>query len=53
MAAIPVAAQRAILTIRLGTIAPQTSVRHTSLREMGDAWRRDTGGRVALQVVSC
>jgi TRAP-type transport system periplasmic protein len=44
------AAQRATVTVRLGTIAPQNSIWHNVLREMGDAWRRDTGGRVALTV---
>jgi TRAP-type transport system periplasmic protein len=44
------AVARADLSVKTGTIAPENSVWTKALREMGDAWRRRTAGRVTLRL---
>ena len=44
------AAPQAPLNIRMTTIAPANTSWHKALTDMGDAWLRDTGGRVKLTV---
>jgi TRAP-type C4-dicarboxylate transport system substrate-binding protein len=44
------ASARAPITIKLATFAPQNSVWHKALLDMGDAWMKATEGRVKLQV---
>lgn len=41
---------RAALTIKLATFAPANSAWHKALLDMGEAWSRDTAGRVTLRV---
>lgn len=38
------------LTVKLATLVPDRSVWGDPLREMGDAWRRETDGRVTLRI---
>ncbi len=38
------------LTVKLATLVPDRSVWGNPLREMGDAWRHDTDGRVKLRI---
>lgn len=38
------------LTVKHATLVPDRSIWGNPLREMGDAWRRDTGGRVTLRI---
>jgi TRAP-type C4-dicarboxylate transport system substrate-binding protein len=40
----------ASLVIKLGTVVPDGSVWYKVLRRLGDEWRRETAGRVTLQV---
>ncbi len=40
----------ASLVVKLGTVVPDGSVWYKVLRRLGDEWRRDTQGRVTLQV---
>jgi TRAP-type transport system periplasmic protein len=41
---------RADVVIKMATIAPENSIWTRSLREMGDAWKRRTNGRVTLRL---
>lgn len=41
---------QADVVIKMATIAPENSVWTRTLREMGDAWRRRTNGRVSLRL---
>ena len=38
------------VVIKLGTVVPDGSVWHKILRQMGADWRKETGGRITLQV---
>ncbi len=38
--------------IKIGTIAPESSAYVKTLREMGDAWNKRTGGRVRVNVLA-
>lgn len=40
----------ASLVVKLGTVVPDGSVWYKVLRRLGEEWRRDTAGRVTLQV---
>jgi len=48
--ALAATAVRADLTMKVGTIAPENSIWTRTLREMGDAWKQRTGGRVSLRL---
>lgn len=48
-AAVTVSA-RAPLAVKLATFAPANSAWHKALLDMGDAWSKNTGGRVTLRV---
>lgn len=39
-------------TLKIGTIAPESSAYVKTLREMGDAWNKRTGGRVRVNVLA-
>jgi TRAP-type C4-dicarboxylate transport system substrate-binding protein len=41
---------QAPVAIKLATILPTNSLWHDALRTLGDNWRKDTGGRVTLQL---
>ncbi len=43
-------AVQADVVIKMATIAPENSIWTRTLREMGDAWKRRTNGRVALRL---
>jgi TRAP-type C4-dicarboxylate transport system substrate-binding protein len=49
-AVIPLSAGGGAETIRLSTLVPAGTSWHNALLEMGNAWNRDTGGRVTLTV---
>ena len=50
LVAAPVVAHAQTVTIRLGTVAPEGSTWHLLLKEMGEKWAADTGGKVKLKI---
>jgi TRAP-type transport system periplasmic protein len=50
VAAVTVVEAQRSTDVKIGTIAPDGSVYVNSLREMGDAWRKRTGGRVTATI---
>jgi TRAP-type C4-dicarboxylate transport system substrate-binding protein len=46
----PAAHAQGVVTIKLGTLAPQGSTWHDLLRELGQRWQQDSGGKVRLRV---
>ncbi len=38
------------VVIKMATLLPQGSAWHTALQEMGERWRKDSGGRVTLRL---
>ena len=49
MLAAPLASAQ-VVTVKLGTLAPNGSTWHESLKEMGERWAEASGGRVKLRI---
>jgi TRAP-type C4-dicarboxylate transport system substrate-binding protein len=45
---VPASAQN--IVVKMATLVPQGSEWHTTLLEMADAWKRESGGRVTLRL---
>jgi TRAP-type transport system periplasmic protein len=45
-----IAVVRADVTLKVGTIAPENSIWTKTLREMGEAWKQRTNGRITLRL---